>query len=219
MADENNKERTEEEVAAEAEANPQKPVAQESQGAEQDAGGDAEQESEADDGLQISPAMQNLMAALKEVLPHAQPEARSDGWVELKLDRDGWQEVATSLRDSPQLNFDYLSMISAVDYKEKGFQVVYHLLSLMANQKLVVKIDLPDREDAKLPSVIDVWPTAAFHEREAWDLMGIWFDGHPNLRRILMREDWVGHPLRKDYVDDRAPRERVTKETYRETYR
>ena len=84
----------------------------------------------------------------------------------------------------------------------------------MANKKLVVKVDAPERETTHRPFVVDIWPTANFHEREAWDLMGIVFEGHPDLRRILMREDWVGHPLRKDYVDERAPGSAVTRETY-----
>lgn len=160
------------------------------------------------------PIMQGVIESVKRVLPQLDPQPRADGWVEVFVPREDWRDVAVALRNDKELNLDYLSMISAVDYKEKGFQVVYHFLSLMANKKLVVKIDIPDREKPSVASIIDLWPTAAFHEREAWDLMGIWFDGHPNLRRILMREDWVGHPLRKDYVDERAPRERVTKETY-----
>lgn len=162
----------------------------------------------------LPPLMQGVISAIEAELPHLKPEARDDGWVQLNIPADQFSEAMSVLRHHPELNFDYLSMISAVDYKEKGFQVVYHLLSLMANKKLMVAIDINDRENPSVPTVIEIWPTAAYHEREAWDLMGIGFEGHPNLRRILMREDWVGHPLRKDYVDERAPRERVTKETY-----
>src|SRR5690606_15021830 len=162
----------------------------------------------------LSPLMQSVVDGIKAVLPEYEPIPRSDGWVELHVPREKWLEVARTLRDDARLNFNYLSMVSAVDYMDKGFQVVYHLLDLMANRKLVVKVDAPGREDPWVPSVTSVWPTADFHEREAWDLMGVRFEGHPNLRRILMREDWVGHPLRKDYVDERPPRERVTRETY-----
>jgi NADH-quinone oxidoreductase subunit C len=82
--------------------------------------------------------------------------------------------------------------------KAKRFAVAYHLLRLERGAPRVrVKIYLDDGEHA--PSVVPVWPTADWHEREAWDLMGIRFDGHPNLRRILMEDDWEGHPLRKDY--------------------
>ena len=82
--------------------------------------------------------------------------------------------------------------------RPKRFAMSYHLLRLEAGApRLRVKVYLDDGET--LPSVVDVWPTADWHEREAWDLMGIPVDGHPNLRRILMEDDWEGHPLRKDY--------------------
>lgn len=166
-----------------------------------------------------SPAQQQLVDDLRAALPGLEPAVRSDGWVELNVPRERWLDVAQTLRDDPRLGFDYLSMVSAVDYMEKGFQVVYHLLALLANKKLVVKVDAPERDNPVVPSVVSIWPTANFHEREAWDLMGVRFEGHPNLKRILMREDWVGHPLRKDYVDERPPRERVTRETYYEDLR
>lgn len=166
-----------------------------------------------------SPAQQQLVDDLRAALPGLEPAVRSDGWVELNVPRERWLDVARTLRDDPRLGFDYLSMVSAVDYMEKGFQVVYHLLALLANKKLVVKVDAPERDNPVVPSVVSIWPTANFHEREAWDLMGVRFEGHPNLKRILMREDWVGHPLRKDYVDERPPRERVTRETYYEDLR
>jgi len=162
----------------------------------------------------LSPEVQRVVDGLRAVLPELEPVVRDDGWVEVKVPRERWLSIAQTLRDDERLGFDYLSLISAVDYKEKGFQVVYHLLSLMANKKLVVKVDAPERDNPVVPSVVSVWPTANFHEREAWDLMGVRFEGHPNLKRILMREDWVGHPLRKDYVDQRPPRERTTRETY-----
>lgn len=165
-----------------------------------------------------SPAMQYVIDALKESFPELQPNPRSDGWVEVNVPAEQWHDVALRLRDDPKLHFDYLGLLSAVDYTEKGFQVVYHLHSLVANRKLVVKVDVPGgRENPVLDSVVDVWPTADWHEREAWDMMGISFKGHPDLRRILMPEDWVGHPLRKDYVDERPPRERQSRETYMES--
>lgn len=167
----------------------------------------------------LSPEVRRLVDDLRAAFPDLEPVVRSDGWVELRVPRERWLEVARRLRDDERLGFDYLSLISAVDYKEKGFQVVYHILSLLANKKLVVKVDAPERDNPVVPSVVSVWPTADFHEREAWDLMGVRFEGHPNLKRILLREDWVGHPLRKDYVDERPPRERVTRETYYEDLR
>lgn len=183
----------------------------------------SESESVADDSAQaetqrpLPPLMQSVMDALKKEFPHLEPTPRDDDWVEVNVGRDEWHDVALALRD--RLGYDYLSLLSGVDYQEKGFQVVYHLLSLEANKKLVVKVDAPERDEPAVPSIMDVWPTANFHEREAWDMFGIKFSGHPDLRRILMREDWEGHPLRKDYVDDRVPRERQTRETYAEARR
>lgn len=167
-------------------------------------------------GAAPSPVAQQVVEALKESFPELEPVVRPDGWVEVNVPAERWHEVALRLRDDAKLRFDYLGLLSAVDYKERGFQVVYHLHSLLANKKLVVKVDVPGgRENPVVDSVVDVWPTANWHEREAWDLMGVSFKGHPDLRRILMPENWVGHPLRKDYVDTRPPRERVTRETYR----
>jgi NADH-quinone oxidoreductase subunit C len=127
-------------------------------------------------------------------------------------------EVCRFLRDDPRLRFDLLNCISGVDYLEPdpkkvakaGFEphteVVYHLSSFAhPGQRFVLKLILPRWKDDKpgqipeVPSVTSLWPTADWHEREVYDLSGIWFEGHPDLRRILLAEDWVGHPLRKDY--------------------
>lgn len=161
--------------------------------------------------LPFSPEQQQIASALtgrySELAAPGALRARADGWLEVNVPREKLLDVAGFLRDAEGLAFDFLSCISAVDYREKGFQVVYHLLSLLAGKQLVLKIDVPDREHPSLPSVVELWPTANWYEREAWDLMGIHFEGHPDLRRILMREDWVGHPLRKDYVDQRPSRQ------------
>lgn len=107
------------------------------------------------------------------------------------------KEIARFLKDDPALSFDSLMCLSGVDYKEK-FAVAYHLSSMRLRHAIGMKAYLP-REAPSLPSVDDVWPTANFHEREAFDLFGIVFDGSKDLRRILLPEDWEGHPLRKDY--------------------
>jgi NADH-quinone oxidoreductase subunit C len=126
-------------------------------------------------------------------------------------------EVGRFLRDDPRLALDLLNCVSGVDYLEPdakkapkaGFEphleVVYHLSSIRHRHRLTLKLILPRWKDDKsgelpeVPSVADVWPTADWHEREVYDLSGVWFTGHPDLRRILLAEDWVGHPLRKDY--------------------
>jgi NADH-quinone oxidoreductase subunit C len=126
-------------------------------------------------------------------------------------------EVCRFLRDDRRLRFELLNCISGVDYLEPdpkkaakaGFEphleVVYHLSSFTHRHRLVIKLLLPRWKDNKpgalpeVPSVTSLWQGANWHEREVYDLSGIWFTGHPELRRILLSEDWVGHPLRKDY--------------------
>jgi NADH-quinone oxidoreductase subunit C len=121
------------------------------------------------------------------------------------------------LRDDPRLKFEFLNCISGVDYLEPdakkapkaGFEphteVVYHLSSFTHRHRIVVKIVLPrwkankTGELPEVPTVTSVWRGADWHEREVYDLSGVRFTGHPELRRILLSEDWVGHPLRKDY--------------------
>ncbi len=118
----------------------------------------------------------------------------------IKLPPEVLGEVARYLRDDPDLQFDYLLCLSGVDYGPgKNLGVVYHLQSMTLVHQIVLKVDLP-RESAALPSVALIWRTADWHEREAYDLFGIRFEGHPDLRRIFLPDDWEGHPLRKDYV-------------------
>jgi len=110
-------------------------------------------------------------------------------------------EAARFLRDEPDLRFDYLANQSAVDFKDRGvIQVVYHLYSYPHRHGIVLKVETP-RDDAKLPSVESVWKAAIWLEREIYDLMGVTFEDHPDLRRLLMPEDWIGHPARKDFVE------------------
>jgi NADH-quinone oxidoreductase subunit C len=108
-------------------------------------------------------------------------------------------EVATFLRDDPELRFDMLSWISGVDLLPRmpRFEVVYGLLSIPHNQRFTLKVDLTD-ENPRVPTVCGVWPTANWHERETYDFYGIEFVGHPDLTRILLPDQWVGWPLRKD---------------------
>ncbi len=106
-------------------------------------------------------------------------------------------QFATALRD--ELGYPYLSSVTGVDYLPDGLmEVVYHAYRLEGGPALVFKVQVP-RENPVVPSLVSVYPGADFQEREAWDLLGIRFVGHPNLRRILMWEGFHGHPLRKDY--------------------
>jgi NADH-quinone oxidoreductase subunit C len=133
------------------------------------------------------------------------------------VDASNLLDVCRYLRDEPRLRFEMLNCISGVDYFEPdpkkapkaGYEphveVVYHFQSFSNNHRLVVKVVLPRWKDGKegelpeVPSVTSLWASADWHEREVYDLSGVWFTGHPDLHRILLSEDWVGHPLRKDY--------------------
>jgi len=112
--------------------------------------------------------------------------------------------VCSFLRDTEGLYFDFLSNITAVDY-EDHFTIVYHLSSLPYQHTVVLKVELEGNrsldELPEIPSITSIWRTADWHEREAFDLMGIYFSGHPDLRRILLPDDWEGYPLRKDYQE------------------
>ena len=138
-----------------------------------------------------------------------------DPWIEVTS--SAIAEVADFVKHDSRLRFDHLNNLSAVDYFEPDekkaanfdhdphLEVVYHISSYEHKHSAVIKVKLPRSKDGQpdelpdLPTVSDVWSVADWHEREAYDLMGIHFVGHPNLRRILCPEDWVGHPLRKDY--------------------
>ena len=108
-------------------------------------------------------------------------------------------DVARFLREDPDLDFQFLNSITAVDFIDH-LEVVYHLTSLNRRHTAVIKTRLYGREDLSLPSVIGVWKGADFQEREVWDLMGVHFEGHPNMKRIMLWEGFEGHPLRKDYL-------------------
>lgn len=114
--------------------------------------------------------------------------------------RQHLQRAADYLRSEPSLGFSFLSDITVLDRfpLEPRFEVNYHLLSVERKQRLRLKVRLPGT-DAVLPTVTGIWPTANWHERENFDMFGIRFEGHPNLTRILMPDEWEGYPLRKDY--------------------
>ena len=107
-------------------------------------------------------------------------------------------EVAKHLRDDPELRFEFLSSVTAVDRLEY-FEVVYHLTSIRLNIMTTLKVQTHERDNPVVPSVTPVWPGANLQEREAYDLMGIYFEGHPDLRRIFLWDGFAGHPLRKDW--------------------
>lgn len=109
--------------------------------------------------------------------------------------------VATHLRDEPSLAFDFMECLTGTDYPDKKqIHVTLHLYSYARKHRLVMKMLLP-REAPTCPTLSEVWPCANWQERECFDLLGVTFEGHPDLRRILLPDDWIGHPLRKDFTE------------------
>ena len=117
----------------------------------------------------------------------------------LLVDNDSLLQVMTFLKNTPEFNFDYLNYVTAVDCFDY-FEVIYQFTSFEHNHSLVVKTRCYDRENPVLPSVVSLWQGADFQEREIYDLMGIRFEGHPNMKRIFLWEGFQGYPLRKDYL-------------------
>ena len=143
-----------------------------------------------------------LVAALQEAVPDSSPESAPsvDLHVTLYIARDAVPAVARTLRDRPELGFSLLAEITAVDFwpREPRYELVYILVAPERRHRLRLKVRLQG-DAAHVATVSDVWAAANWLEREVWDLFGIAFDGHPDPRRLLMPEDWNGHPLRKDY--------------------
>jgi NADH-quinone oxidoreductase subunit C len=115
----------------------------------------------------------------------------------LVLQGEHWLACAIILKNHAELKLDYLRNLTGTD-QETHLEAVYHLISLSTKRDYCIKVKT-ERDNASIPSVTEVWSTANWNEREAYDLLGIDFPGHPNMTRIMMPDDWVGHPLRKDY--------------------
>ncbi len=125
--------------------------------------------------------------------------AAKDPFAVVRADR--LVDAARLLRDDPALHFDFLQDLTATDHpKEALIRVVLHFYSYQHRHLFVLKVEVP-RSAASVPSLTPLWPAANWMEREVFDLFGVQFEGHPDLRRILTPEDWKGHPLRKDYVE------------------
>ncbi len=124
------------------------------------------------------------------------PDAVVDPYIQIAPDRP--KDVGLYLRDDPALEFDFLMCLSSVDYNDGNLGVVYHLNSLKHEHKITLKVRV-SKDAPEVQSVELVWKSANWHEREAYDMMGIRFTAHGDLRRILCPDDWEGHPLRKDY--------------------
>ncbi len=139
---------------------------------------------------------EEIASQIEEQFPGSIAESSQQSLV---VDKEFLLAAATYLKTTPGLDFDYLTSITAVDYYDY-FEVIYQLTSLQHNHSLVVKTRCYGRDNPTLPSVVSLWRGADFQEREIYDLMGISFEGHPNLKRIFLWEGFKGHPLRKDYL-------------------
>ena len=140
---------------------------------------------------------------IKAVISEYSPEATFDEtgtWLNVMIQATDWLPLAEALRNHSALDFDYLFCLTGVDWKTH-LSVVYHLTSKKYGHSLVVKAKLDDRNDPVIETVCGIWRTAEFHEREVYDLLGVRFRNHPDLRRLFLTDDWKGFPLRKDYED------------------
>jgi NADH-quinone oxidoreductase subunit C len=146
------------------------------------------------DSFEVALRRAEVPDAIEKVVVHR-------GEVTFFIRRARLREVVQELRDDPSLRFELCSGVSGVHYPEdtgRELHAVYHLLSMTHNRRIRLEVTCPD-EDPHVPSVVPVYPTADWHERETYDFFGIIFDGHPALTRIEMPDDWPGHPQRKDY--------------------
>lgn len=143
---------------------------------------------------------QEIIDKLKTRFGQAIIEAKTEGVIDpfVTILPANIRDVALHLRDDQDLLFDYLMCLSGVDHGKGTLGVVYNLFSMTKRQKITLKVEV-SKDQPEVPSVVSVWPSANWHEREAYDLMGVVFSGHPDLRRILLPEDYPGHPLRKDF--------------------
>ena len=167
-----------------------------------------------------------LIASLEQAVPGAtfEPVASVDLQTTVYVSGERVVEIARTLRERPDLRFEFLAELTAVDFwpREPRFELVYLLVSIEHRLRLRMKVRLPGA-DAHIGTVSGIWPAANWLEREVWDLFGIVFDGHPDLRRLLMPEDWDGFPLRKDFpVQIRRPAYvaeplQVTEQEFRES--
>ena len=140
-----------------------------------------------------------IMAFVTAQMPDVKPGVNKQ-FPEVIVTETQLRDLMKLLKSNPETHFDYLLNETAADRKD-GFHVVYHLTSTTHHHFIMVKVILPDKANAVVPTVSDIWKAAEFYEREIFDLFGIKFENHPDMRRIFLEDDWVGYPLRKDYKD------------------
>lgn len=144
---------------------------------------------------------EDLKNKLTEVFPEAEFSEEGSQYLNVITSPEKFRAIAEYLRYNEAMSFDYMFCLTGVDWVTH-LMVVYHLESTTLKHAIVLKAKISGREDPKVETVCDLWRTAEFHEREVFDLFGIKFINHPDLRRILLEDDWEGFPLRKDYKDE-----------------
>lgn len=143
---------------------------------------------------------EDLKQAVTNIVPEAAFDEASE-FLTATINGADLRPLMDRLRYDRELEMDYLFCLTCIDWKDH-FMMTYHLLSKKHKHTLVVKAKLTDVAAPTIATVTDIWKTAIFHEREVYDLFGVRFDGHPDMRRIFLDEDWDGYPLRKNYVDE-----------------
>ncbi len=143
---------------------------------------------------------EELKLSITTVLPSATFDETGE-FLQVNLDAANLRLLMEALRSQKQLDFDSLFCLTCVDWKEY-FTMVYHLFSRTHKHTIVVKAKISDVASPQIETVCDIWKTANFHEREVYDLFGVVFLKHPDLRRIFLEDDWEGYPLRKNYINE-----------------
>lgn len=150
------------------------------------------------------PTFETLVAQLRTAFPDRNFPTVDPGIPAIVVPIDSLVEVCRHLKSAPSLAFDYLASLTAIDYLDR-IDLVYQLRSVTNRLDLTIRVEI-DRDDAVAPSVTGIWRAADLQEREVYDLMGVRFTGHPDLRRILLYDEFDGHPLRKDWRLPAEPR-------------
>jgi NADH:ubiquinone oxidoreductase subunit C len=142
---------------------------------------------------------EELTTLITALTPDQKPGI-SKQYPEFILPAEKLHEVAKTLKENPQTKMDYLFSLTASDRKD-GLNMIYHLTSTEYHHTVVLRVILADKENPMIATVSDLWSAAEYLEREVFDLFGIKFENHPDLRRLFLDDEWVGYPLRKDYKD------------------
>ena len=144
---------------------------------------------------------EELKQYMSDNYPDLQETEINSNLLNLECPREKVHEISEKLKSDDKLHFDFLFCQTAIDWPE-FLEVIYHLRSNDLNHEMVMRVKTDGREKPEVDTVCDIWRTAEFHEREIYDLFGVVFKNHPDLRRILLEDDREGHPLRKDFVDE-----------------